>query len=280
MWDLLKGRSAFISRLHHSQDHYEVGLSKKFRPMPEKLRWNQQGTRYAISYADGIDVFSMSEPDSVKHIRTPTARQRINCMAFHQLSEQPAGEDYLVVGYEDGMVRVWGCDGEDGDGDINNKQPLAELKAHDGRVKDISVIKSSRGTLLLTISSNGVLRVWDLDSFIIQPSLPLANPQFMLGEHDTKGSRLTCLAVQMMNAAAAADAVKEDDEDELIQSMEGSSSDEDEQGEEEEEAESQVSSSSSSSSEEEVEQQQNKRRAKFSMRMPMKNKSNKRTRNK
>ncbi len=57
-----------------------------------------------------------------------------------------------------------------------------------------STPKSST-TLACTISSDGWVRIFDLGSLLTSSNLDAAVELQAIGEYDTKGSRLTCLAV-------------------------------------------------------------------------------------
>lgn len=192
LWDLLKGRTAFINRLHHSQDHFETSITKKFKPLPEKVRWNTDGTCYAVLYADGVDLFSAAQTEgdksSVRHIYTGTARQRMNCMEFIGFQDKDGVEqEALIVGYEDGYVRIWNCS--------DLQQPIATLQVNSSsRLKAIQTVNTDRGKIMVTISSDGIVSCWDLDSIVGTNGKEEA-AVYKLGQYET-GSRLICLAIQ------------------------------------------------------------------------------------
>lgn len=103
-------------------------------------------------------------------------------------SSDTSHREVLIAGCEDGKVVCWSLDG---------KQVLFEFdtRCSDSRVKDIQVFSSSSsssiGVFIITCSSNGLIKLWDMKA-IIKGSSAVVSPD-PLAVYDTK-CRLTCIA--------------------------------------------------------------------------------------
>jgi WD40 repeat protein len=150
------------------------------------------------------------------------------------------GDNYLIVGYEDKMVRVY---------NTSNGELVKTLVGHATRIKALDLVNvpytpeetSNRDfvgrpetkmiDVLVSVSSDGTILAWNLEDVVA----PAANAEAMnmknhIGEHKTD-MRVTCLSIQKgiwKNAGVDAVAVGGDQlEDEDI----GSDEDEDGEGE-------------------------------------------------
>ncbi|KAF9568828.1 p21-activated protein kinase-interacting protein 1-like protein [Mortierella alpina] len=226
LWNLLLGKQASMTRLQGE------GL---------KVCWNVSGTGYSIMFDQEVRTYDMATAKCIQTIK-PAKKTRLNTMTYYK-------DDYLIVGCEDKMVRVFSA----ATGEL-----VKTLVGHGNRIKDLALVsvpytpeESSNkdfvgraGTKIIDVltsaSSDGTVLCWNLEDV----TAPAATPEEInfkkhIGEHKTD-MRVTCVSVQKgiwknvnVGAAATGDEHDEDgDEDE----------DEDEDKDEAEEAESEAES--------------------------------------
>ncbi|KAI8599504.1 WD40-repeat-containing domain protein [Dissophora ornata] len=209
VWNLLLGKQASMTRLQGE------GL---------KVLWNPSGTGYAIMFDQEVGLYDMATAKCIRTIK-PTKKTRMNTMAYYK-------DDYLIVGYEDKMIRVYSTS----TGDL-----IKTLVGHASRIKALDLVTvpytpdetSNKGfvgrpetkmvDILTSGSSDGILLMWNLEDAVA----PAANAEEMntkkhIGEHKTD-MRVTCLAVQKgiwknsgVEAIAAGEEQDEETEDEQL----------------------------------------------------------------
>ncbi|KAI7831409.1 WD40-repeat-containing domain protein [Gamsiella multidivaricata] len=205
LWNLLLGKQASMTRLQAE------GL---------KVAWNPSGTGYSIMFDQEIGIYDMATAKCIRTIK-PARKTRLNTMAYYK-------DDYLIVGYEDKMVRVYNTS----TGDL-----VKTLVGHATRIKALDLVtvpytpdeKSNKGfvgrpetkmiDLLTTASSDGTILVWNLEDVVA----PAANADDInmkkhIGEHNTD-MRVTSLATQKgiwknVGVEAVAGGGQEEEEDE------------------------------------------------------------------
>jgi protein MAK11 len=99
----------------------------------------------------------------------------------------------LIVGCENKIVRVY---------EVKSGNCLVTLMGHENRIKDLSIIQSmppnnsAPFTLLSSISSDGIINIWNLDKVLSYSCKEGNNTIFNspLTTYDTK-SRLTCVVL-------------------------------------------------------------------------------------
>ncbi|KAJ3018870.1 hypothetical protein HKX48_002576 [Thoreauomyces humboldtii] len=192
-WDLAKAACTYSMRMP---------------AVAERVKWSPDGSHYAVLMNNVVQVHSVAEGDVVGRIEV---RGRINSIAFTSLRK--GGEDeedvpVVVTGGEDRTVGIWSVEG---------KPVLRWDSGHATRIKDLDVFNhGSEPTAVITCSSDGGLKVWDLAAVGIElaaasvlaaensaaktpdstskfakPVFPKASP---IAEYDAK-CRLTCLVV-------------------------------------------------------------------------------------
>lgn len=114
-------------------------------------------------------------------------------MQYFQLNNK----DYIVTGSEDKTIRIW---------DAQSGECLKEIKGHQLRVKAVSVVTSEDKTVLISVSSDGIVKCWDLAAALDQTDVE------PLGEYNTK-CRATCITSHVGFAKVEAMAAEEAKDD-------------------------------------------------------------------
>lgn len=104
---------------------------------------------------------------------TISHRSRIHTMRYFKLEDK----EYLVTGSEDKTIRIW---------DTNSGDCLKEVKGHLMRIKSVSVLETGNRLILMSASSDGVVKCWDMADLINKDDTEA------LGEYNTK-CRITCI---------------------------------------------------------------------------------------
>ncbi|KAG0373137.1 p21-activated protein kinase-interacting protein 1-like protein [Mortierella sp. AD032] len=182
VWNLLLGKQASMHRLQGE------GL---------KIVWNPSGTGYSIMFDQEVGIYDMATAKCIRTIK-PAKKTRLNTMIYYK-------DDYLVVGCEDKMIRIYST----ATGDL-----VKTLVGHGNRIKDLDLVTvpytpeetSNRefvgrsGTkmidLLTSVSSEGKILVWNLED-VVAPAGSAEEMNFKkhIGEHKTD-MRVTCVSLQ------------------------------------------------------------------------------------
>ncbi|KAF9428722.1 hypothetical protein BGZ94_001322 [Podila epigama] len=206
LWNLLLGKQASMTRLPQG-----AGL---------KVLWNPSGTGYAIMFDQELGIYDMATAKCILTIK-PAKKTRFNTMHYYQ-------DDYLIVGCEDKMVRVYKA---------STGELVKTLVGHSARIKDTGLItvpftpeetsnKEMRAEtkmvdILTTVSSDGVMLFWNMEE-VVEPVKTGAdsNMKKSIGTFKTD-MRVTCLALQKgiwknVGVAVPAAEESEDEEDEAM----------------------------------------------------------------
>ncbi|KAG0316285.1 p21-activated protein kinase-interacting protein 1-like protein [Dissophora globulifera] len=182
VWNLLLGKQASMTRLQGE------GL---------KVLWNPSGTGYSIMFDQEVGIYDMATAKNIRTIK-PARKTRMNTFTYYK-------DDYLVIGYEDKMIRVYSTATGD---------HIKTLVGHSSRIKALDLItvpytpeESSNKDfvgrpatkmmdVLVSASSDGTISVWNLED-VITPATTSEelNMKKHIGQHKTD-MRVTCLAVQ------------------------------------------------------------------------------------
>ncbi|RMC16161.1 hypothetical protein DUI87_08375 [Hirundo rustica rustica] len=159
-WNLVEGRSAFIKNLKQNA---------------HIIKWSPDGEKYVTVIANKADIYRL---DTASITGTITTERRISSLRF-------ITDSILAIAGDDEMIRFYSCD---------SQKCLCEFKAHENRIKDIYSFEREGQRIIVTASSDGFIKMWNLDLDKIKdgPSL--------LCEVNTK-ARLTCLAVWLDQAS-------------------------------------------------------------------------------
>lgn len=178
-WNLVTGRQAFVTNIN---------------PKSHLVEWSPSGEKFIIAAENEILIFNTSDGSSDF---TNRFEKRINDLKF--LSHK----NILALGTDDGKI-IFLC--------LTSKTPIITLKAHDSRIKSLRLMDRSIKEepqedddeeeknetsandksildplhLMTTCSSDGTIKVWQLDCQMKE------DPQ-MLASVET-GARLTCMA--------------------------------------------------------------------------------------
>ncbi|KAM6375582.1 p21-activated protein kinase-interacting protein 1 isoform 2-T4 [Alca torda] len=159
-WNLVEGRSAFIKNLKQNA---------------HIVKWSPDGEKYVTVITNKVDIYKL---DTASITGTITTEKRISSLRFITNS-------ILAIAGDDEIIRFYSCD---------SQKCLCEFKAHENRIKDIYSFERDGQNVIVTASSDGYIKMWNLDLNKIKdvPSL--------LCEVNTK-ARLTCLAVWLDQAS-------------------------------------------------------------------------------
>uniref|UniRef100_A0A1D2A8Y5 P21-activated protein kinase-interacting protein 1-like protein n=2 Tax=Auxenochlorella protothecoides TaxID=3075 RepID=A0A1D2A8Y5_AUXPR len=189
IWDLVKGRSTFATKLPQAA---------------EAITFSPSGDVYALLAGAVLSMHSVAAESSTA-LATLSHERRVLCHAFH-------GEDVLLTGCDDGSLHAWSIPDE--------AEILTIPEAHGSRIRGLAVAPQSSASdasssiqaskspstahalprLVGTASSDGTLRLWNLED--IRAGAGGAAPQ-PLAEVDTR-ARLTCLTAMLSPTELAA----------------------------------------------------------------------------
>lgn len=171
LWNLLKGRSAYIKNIHIEGT---------------KVVWSHTGVNYAVAADKQFMVYNLESGKQMVEVKSPSGYA--NDISF-------VGDDMIVSGFDDGTARVYG---------VETGKQVHVIQAHEKRVKALQVVPSPLANdtyLLVTACTDGSLRVWDLAMVDKETETTQAMTD-SIAEIETN-SRLTCVdAVSIMSALA------------------------------------------------------------------------------
>ena len=130
-WNLIKGRLAYIS---------------KTKEVAENIQWSPKGDHFMVSFDKSVDVYDIGSAGIVHSVSSTV---RIQCSDF-------IDEDLIAIGKDGGCVEIHS---------FKEEKLVFQFKAHDVRVKGIASFtspKNKKHTWIVTASSSGQVRVWDL----------------------------------------------------------------------------------------------------------------------
>ncbi|ETV89641.1 hypothetical protein, variant 2 [Aphanomyces astaci] len=145
MWNLVKGRSAYIRRL--DQEATCVFLS-------------QDGNRYGLVMGNHVSIFGSANAELVGALEH---KKKVHTAAF-------ATNDLVVLGTDDGVLYLYRAQG----------QLLAKISHPDitARIRSLQVVAkvdASELPYVVLVSTNGVVQVYDLAQFSLSDSALEAN---------------------------------------------------------------------------------------------------------
>lgn len=155
MWNLVTGKCAFTTKL---------------KEQGEVVVWSPSAASYATVCNKTLSIHS---PSSGEPTMTTSHSVAIHCMCYLK-------EDVIACGDESGDVKLW---------NVNTGECLKTLKAHEKRVKAIRTLQDAEYGHLVTVCSDGIVKVWNINS-----------ESSLLASASTS-ARLTCLTC--MNLAVS-----------------------------------------------------------------------------
>ncbi|CAO3621817.1 unnamed protein product [Mucor fragilis] len=183
VWNLMTGRKASVNKLGREE--------------PMLVLWNPAGDQYAIMFDRTINIYNVSD---AKIAATISQSSRFHSMKYFHSKKHD--KDYIVTGSEDKTIRIY---------DVTSGECMKEIKGHKLRVKSVTIVESDDRIVLVSVSSDGIVKCWDLEQALDGDVEPL-------GEYNTK-CRATCItshvgfhkteALAAEEATADAEAAKE-----------------------------------------------------------------------
>lgn len=156
-WNLIKGRSAYVTNVKEAADF---------------VRWSPEGKFYAVGFYQHVDVYDVS---TASVLYSAPVKGRSNAAVF-------LDEDTIIVAGDCPNVGVHS---------ISRKRLLHELPAHQRRVRCLHLESSENKDefALVTASNDGLIKIW-------RGTRPKSGQFKFEAEvsHDAK-CRITCLAV-------------------------------------------------------------------------------------
>ncbi|KAF8238138.1 WD40 repeat-like protein [Tricholoma matsutake] len=179
MWDLMRGRGC---------------ASTKLGKEGEVVRWSIDGSLFIVLAGSAIDVYSTN----MDHLHTINHPSRLHDARFCK-RVVGAGE-VLLVAAEDKKLSIY---------DISNEPEkipsvIALMTGHSNRVKavqtlDIALPSSPAGlastTIVCTVSSDGKIHLYDMATVPEHTGTTKIVELNPIAEYDSKGTRLTCVAL-------------------------------------------------------------------------------------
>ncbi|CAI5724258.1 unnamed protein product [Hyaloperonospora brassicae] len=141
MWNLVKGRIAFIRRLEKEAEL--VMISKK-------------GTHYALGFGTHLSVFNMN----AELVGTLEHTKKICCAVF-------AMDQYVVCGGDDKHIYIWKTNGT-----LVGKVTHKDI---DARIRCLQVVYphgEHELPWIVLATSEGTFQIWDFASFVLDDSSP------------------------------------------------------------------------------------------------------------
>ena len=156
LWDLMKGRLAFVHKLPHS----------KIRGRKENVNhiiWSDDGSRYAYCYGTKITARDVASGEDLLDVDMPS---RVNQLAF---VGGPEGM-FVAAACDDGGLPVLEVGQLEEEEDANTRRAIMAIEpvddkvvAGDDRFKCIRSVEGGSGFLVVTANSGGVVSLMDLE---------------------------------------------------------------------------------------------------------------------
>ncbi|POI23392.1 hypothetical protein CIB84_012859 [Bambusicola thoracicus] len=174
-WNLVEGRSAFIKNLKQSEFislnplksgiRWYIFFSERkadsinqqnakncmyaYKDVPLStdahiIKWSPDGEKYVTVITNKVDIYKL---DTASIIGTITIEKRISSIRF-------ITDSVLAIAGDDEIIRFYSCD---------SQKCLCEFKAHENRIKDIYSFEREGQHVIVTASSDGYIKVWNLD---------------------------------------------------------------------------------------------------------------------
>lgn len=138
-WNLIKGRSAFVTRLKN-ESHI--------------VKWSRSGNEFIIASDKELNLYN----NKGKHEQTVKLEKRINQIEFQN-------DHTVIIATDSGIIDFYNLK-------ENHLSPSRKFTAHESRVKSIKCLGTGSKSRLATASSDGKLKLWTLpDKSLSQPKL-------------------------------------------------------------------------------------------------------------
>lgn len=185
LFNMMKGRCEVKKRLPATSREKPFFGTLPGRELPLDLLWSPSGERYAVNYGSHVAVF-LAETGALQTKLEES--EPICCITF-------LDEETLALGTEKGRVSVM---------DTDSESSIMSFGAHGTRVKCMQTVSLSTIRpectdslpLLITASTDGSIRVWDMRILASEESMPTMSPILRL----QTGDRITCITASVASA--------------------------------------------------------------------------------
>ncbi|RMX66371.1 hypothetical protein DD238_003408 [Peronospora effusa] len=167
MWNLVKGRIAFIRRLEKEA---------------ELVMISQKGMHYALGFGKDLSIFNMN----AELVGTLKHSKKIHCAVF-------ATDEYVVCGGDDKHIYIWKTNGT-----LVGKITHEDI---DARIRCLQVVYphgEDKMPWIVLATSDGTFQIWDFASFALDDSSPEESNKSVEPMASTvllTKPRVTCLSV-------------------------------------------------------------------------------------
>ncbi|KAG8185511.1 hypothetical protein JTE90_019766 [Oedothorax gibbosus] len=128
-WNLVKGRSAYVTNI---------------KKIADTVRFSPDGSHFLVSCENKVDIYSVK---TASIISTIDFQHKVSDFTFVK-------DDLVAVGGESENIHFY---------DLLSGNMVSEFKAHNSRIKAIQCVTASDETFLVSVASDGHLKVWYLD---------------------------------------------------------------------------------------------------------------------
>ncbi|KAH3675944.1 hypothetical protein WICMUC_002240 [Wickerhamomyces mucosus] len=162
LWNLMTAKKAANLKI---KNDWQAG---------ELVRWSTTGDYFFVALLNKVLVYKTSEAKTIKEI---SFKHTVMHLEVYKIQDV----EYVVVGLNNGSIEFYRLEDE-----ILAKgesfEPEFRLQGHTNRIKDFKLYKTGKQTLLISISSDGNIVVWDL---ILRDQIAVYNT----------GERLNCVEI-------------------------------------------------------------------------------------
>nr|ADD24153.1 p21-activated protein kinase-interacting protein 1-like [Lepeophtheirus salmonis] len=127
-WNLIKGRSAYITNL---------------RERPDLVKWSPKGDHYFVGFCKHIDIYSVETTEILYSLQVSG---RSNAVAF-------LDDDIFLVATENPKIEVHS---------LKEQKMLFDFEAHEKRVRCLEVLQNNEDKVIVSVSNDGWMKLWEL----------------------------------------------------------------------------------------------------------------------
>ncbi|PNS17836.1 hypothetical protein CAC42_13 [Sphaceloma murrayae] len=183
LWNLVTGKKAGVLNFG-KEVLLQVGEGRFSTGEGRKVLWKQDGDGFVVVFERGVIVYGMESK--------PVRALRLKMGKICQARFVPGLDAVLAVGTEDGRVLFYDVGDDDtvAEGKTLPSCPyfaeIPTLEAQSsGRIKDFEILEIRTGSLIfVTASSDGAVRLWNVDLASIEPPVSSKNKKAAADEDD------------------------------------------------------------------------------------------------
>lgn len=136
-WNLLSAKLLSTSILDETQHGKAISIL-----------WSKTGERYSILFDRGIEVYKLEKKEKIFEYKS---KNQLKCQLFYE-------DTHVLCGDEAGSIISLRLE----DGEV-----VSCLNSHETRIKEILCISFEKMNILFTVSTDGLIRAWKLESILV-----------------------------------------------------------------------------------------------------------------